>query len=648
MRKISLEARVLGSFGLLVAALVAGSLLLVHFRMEARVRESVEEQLTTSRQLFEELLATRAESLIAVASLIAELPALRGAAEAWEPEKLARAFREITRLVGSEVLIVTDRMGVILGRSDRRWEPGEIFAEATSVARALRGHRGASMWVQEGRLYQMVSVAVRTESGLAGTLSMGYGVDAELARELGRLSGNDIAFVVGERIVASSRPLSADETARVTALTARIHTTEPVFGKIALGAEHPAIVVSPFFGVGEQVGAYAVVRSIAREARELARLERQLALGSGAALLAVLGLGFLLSRSITRPLTVLSSAVGELAAGNYDFELPAPSGSVEVEELTSAFEAMRRSLRARISELRDLTARLEEMVLDRTAELEKALAENRRLLAELQQWSDELERKVEARSRELAEAHQLLVRQDRMAAIGRLAAGVAHEINNPLGILSGFAEGLRDRAEDPSLRAHPAFVDFPEHLRLIRNEVERLQTIVQKFLRFARTRTPRAEWMDVNDVAREVLTLLGNHALRERKTLEADLAEGELPVEADPEQLKQVLLNLALNGLDAVECGGHVWIRTARRNGAGEIRVEDDGPGIPPEVRKRLFEPFFSTKPPEKGTGLGLSLCWDLVKENGGELEVAEGGGRGAAFVLRMPLAAPGARRAHA
>ncbi|MGH7859163.1 MAG: sensor histidine kinase, partial [Candidatus Binatia bacterium] len=488
-----------------------------------------------------------------------------------------------------------------------------------------------------------------TTSGLAGTLSVGYGVDAELARELGRLSGSDIAFIVGRRVVASSRPLSAEETASVTDLAAKIHTTEPVFGEVRLAADFPAIVVTPFFGVGEHVGTYAILRSLAAEAHDLARLERQLAFGACLALVAVLGIGFLLSRSITRPLTALSSASGELAAGNYDFELPPPSGSVEVEELTRAFEVMRRSLRGRISELHDLTAHLEEIVKDRTSELERALADNRRLLAELQQWSDELERKVEERSRELGEAHQLLVRQDRMAAIGRLAAGVAHEINNPLGILSGFAEGLRDRACHPELLEHPAFADFPQHLRLISNEVDRLQTIVQKFLRFARTRSPRIERMDLNEVGREVLALLANHAHRERKTLEAKLCEGELAVEADPQQVKQVLLNLALNGLDAIDRGGHVWIRSGRRNGGAELLVEDDGPGIAPEIRGRLFEPFVSTKPPEKGTGLGLSLCYDLVRENGGELELADSSsGRGATFVVRLPLAGAAARRAHA
>lgn len=647
VRKISLETRVLGLFGMLVAALLLGSLLLVHVHIERRAQTSVREELTVAQRVFEELLATRAQGLIHAAVLVAELPVLREAAKTWDPEVLAAAFREINRLIGSEVLILTDRMGVILARSDRRWETGEIFDQTTSVARALRGGRAASMWVQNGRLYQMVSVPLRLPTGLAGTLSVGYGVDAEFARELSKLSGNDIAFLVGEDAVVSSRPLAEEEVKEIRRLASGLLATEPAFGTVDLSRSLPAVVVAPFIGWGAPVGAYAILHSLAAETAGLAALERRLAASAVVGLLAVLAIGYGISRSVTRPLTALSTAAQELSAGNYDFELPPPSGSSEVEDLTRAFERMGRSLRERVQELQDLTAHLEEMVRSRTAELEQALGENHRLVAELEQWSDELERKVAERTRELTEAQRQLVRQDRVAAIGRLAAGIAHEINNPLGALSGFSEGLLDRARDPTLASQPAFVDFPEHLRLINQEVDRLKTIVQKFLRFARSPVPKAELMDLNDVAREVVSLLANHARREGKVLALDLHGESLWVEADPEQLKQVLLNLALNGLDAVERAGEVKIRSRGRWETAELRVEDNGAGFSPEARRHLFEPFFSTKPPEKGTGLGLALCYDLVKENGGELELAEGG-IGTVFVIRLPAARAKESRAHA
>lgn len=650
MHRISLQVRVLAYYGLLIAGVVVASLLLVHLHMTRRLRLSVHEQLDTSRRVIEEVLAERAEGLITEASLVAELPVLREAALTWDAASLAGAFREINRLVGSDVIIVTDRMGVIQARSDRRWEPGKTFDEATSVSRALQGGRAASMWVQDRRLYQMVSVPLRLPTGLAGTLSVGYGVDAELARELARLSGNDVAFVVGRRIIAASRSLGDHEAALLVGVAGEPDISGPVYGDVEWRGAVPAVVVSPFFGAGAQpIGAYAVLRSLAADAAAFSALERQLAGSAAAAFLIALAVSFFLSGSVTRPLQLLSVAAGELTSGNYDFPLPRARGSLEVEKLTRAFDSMRRTLKAQIGELRDLNASLEQAVRSRTAALEQALAENSRLLETLRQWNDELERRVEARSRELAEAQQMLIRQDRMAAIGRLAAGVAHEINNPLGILSGFAEGLLDRARDPDLATHRSFRDFPEYLRLIEHEVDRLKTIVQKFLNFARSGSPQKQVIDLGDVGRQVLELLGNFARREGKDLSGRLSATPVWVDADPEQLKQVVLNLALNGLDAVERGGRVSISTAIDGDHGELRVEDDGPGISAEIRERIFEPFFSTKPPEKGTGLGLALCHDLVRENGGTIElVASEPGGGTAFRIRLPMVGTGKLRAHA
>jgi signal transduction histidine kinase len=505
------------------------------------------------------------------------------------------------------------------------------------------------MWVHDDKLYAMVSVPVRLATGLAGTLSVGYRVDGNFALQLALLSGHDIAFLVGSDIVASSRTLDPAEIRAVQSLASGIHGDHAVYGNVDLGSAIPAIVVSHFPGLnGPDLASYAILRSLHGEAMEILALERQLALIAACALAAALGTGFLVSRSIGRPLTRLASATHELGEGNYEFRLPSPAGSSEIEELTRAFESMRQSLKTRIEEQRRLTEHLEQMVSDRTAALQRALADNHSLLETLQQWNDALELKVEERTRDLAEAQQMLTRQDRMAAIGRLAAGVAHEINNPLGILAGFAEGLLDRSADPTLAAQPAFGDFPEYLRLIGQEVDRLKTIVQRFLRFAHSRVPEKQVIDVSSVAQQVLDLLANHARREGKELAGNLASAPLWVDADPEQLKQVVLNLALNGLDAVERGGWVRVATRLSGAVAEISVRDNGGGIPSDVRDRVFEPFFSTKPPEKGTGLGLALCHDLMRENGGEIELLESTvGVGTEFVIRLPLSARSELRAH-
>ncbi len=649
MRRVRLQTKILGYFGTLVAVALLGAFWLVDLHMNNRVHASAREQLETSRRVFEEILTTRGEGLVNAASLVAELGVFYQPLEDTDPARLEYACRRINQLVGSEVVIVTDRMGVILARTDRRWEVGETFVSTTSVARALHGERANTMWVQDKKLYAMVSVPVRLATGLAGTLSVGYRVDGNFALQLSLLSGHDIAFLVGSDVAASSRTLDPAETRAVQALASDIRGDHAVYGSVDLGSEIPAIVVSPFPGMnGPDAASYAILRSLHGEGQEIRALERQLALIAACALAAALGSGFMVSRSIGRPLTRLASATHELGEGNYDFQLPSPAGSSEVEKLTQAFEAMRQSLKARIEEQRRLTEHLEQMVSDRTAALQRALADNHALLETLQQWNDALERKVEERTRDLGEAQRMLTRQDRMAAIGRLAAGVAHEINNPLGILAGFAEGLLDRSSDPTLAAQPAFGDFPEYLRLIGQEVDRLKTIVQRFLRFAHSRVPEKQVINVNLIAQQVLDLLANHARREGKQLAGDLGAAALWVDADPEQLKQVVLNLALNGLDAVDRGG--WVKVAARPSGetAEISVRDNGEGIPSEIRERVFEPFFSTKPPEKGTGLGLALCHDLVRENGGEIELRESTvGVGTEFVIRLPLSTRNELRAH-
>jgi signal transduction histidine kinase len=651
VRRIGLQARILAYFAPLLFAVVVGAFWIVDIHMSERVQAAAREQLQTSRRVFEEVLTTRAEGLINAASLVAELGVFYQPLEMTDPVRLEYACQRINQLVGSEVVIVTDRMGVILARTDRRWEVGETFRQTTAVARALHGERASTMWAQDGRLYAMVSVPVRVMTGLAGTLSVGYRVDGNFALQLSLLSGHDVAFLVGQNVVASSRTLHPREEKAITKLASEVSADQlAVYGPVDLASELPAIVVSSFAATdGAPVAAYAILRDVRPDVMELRALERQMALIAAIALAAALGVGYLVSRSVTRPLTDLAAAAHELGEGNYEFHLPPPAGSAEVEDLTRVFEAMRQSLRLRIEELSRLTASLEQMVGDRTAALERALDENRSLLETLRQWNDVLEKKVEERTRELAQAHSMLTRQDRMAAIGRLAAGVAHEINNPLGILAGFAEGLLDRSRDPALAAEPAFRDFPEYLQLIGQEVDRLKSIVQRFLRFSRTRSPEKQRIEVNGVALQVLAMLRNHARGEGKELSGKLSPVELWTDADPEQLKQVVLNLAMNGLDAIERGGWVRIATRAEDGHVEIRVCDNGSGIPEDVRSRIFEPFFSTKPPEKGTGLGLALCHDLVRENGGEIEL-EGSamGEGTEFVIRLPAAPSVELRAHA
>ncbi len=235
----------------------------------------------------------------------------------------------------------------------------------------------------------------------------------------------------------------------------------------------------------------------------------------------------------------------------------------------------------------------------------------------------------------LAETQRQLAQADKLASVGRLAAGVAHEINNPLtGVLS-YASLLRKRMEH----------DVPacEDLDVIVRETVRCRGIIRELLDFARPAAPVRKPMDLNDVVRRSVSVVMTQLSLNQVNLSLDLAADLPQVQADPNQLQQVVVNLLLNAADAIEGeGGQIRASTrAAVPNVVEFLLEDSGRGISDEDLPRIFEPFFTTKG-NRGTGLGLAVSWGIVEAHGGSLEVQSQSGRGTSFTLRLPTA-PGA-----
>jgi len=234
---------------------------------------------------------------------------------------------------------------------------------------------------------------------------------------------------------------------------------------------------------------------------------------------------------------------------------------------------------------------------------------------------------------------------EKMATIGLLAAGVAHEINNPLAAISGFAEGLKRRL--PRLQAALAerddfqdlAVDFEEYVATILNECNRCRDIVQGLLTFSPRQNAEYARVDLNQLVEDVLKLL-QHKLRRYPpdSIRLALAASSPEARGVAPELKQVVLNLVLNGLDAIRDGGQITLLSAQ-NGEQEVvlHVVDTGCGIAPEHMAKLFEPFFTTKPAGQGTGVGLSTCYNIIRQHDGEIQVASKLGRGSTFTVRLP-----------
>lgn len=236
------------------------------------------------------------------------------------------------------------------------------------------------------------------------------------------------------------------------------------------------------------------------------------------------------------------------------------------------------------------------------------------------------------------EQQQRLEQAARLADIGQLAAGVAHEINTPLASIALRAESLLRSGQEPALLALESFKNFPRYLKTIEEETYRCKKIIRALLEFSSSRKPKTQPTDLNALAERAADLIGHQMRLKQVDLRLSLAPGLALVPADDGQLRQVLLALLMNALDATRAGGHIDVETGRRDpGQVVLAVRDDGHGIPPEIRDKIFSPFFTTKPFGEGTGLGLAICHGIVTSHGGTIEVESEPGQGTRFSVLLP-----------
>jgi len=347
------------------------------------------------------------------------------------------------------------------------------------------------------------------------------------------------------------------------------------------------------------------------------------------------------ARELSRPMSTLAEAADRVGGGGLDVAVPHVIGPDEITRLGTSIERMRRTLATTIAELEAERAGLEEKVDARTAALSRALLE-------------------------LKETQSALLHGEKMASLGQLVAGIAHEINNPLSAIAGSIESLALRAAE-ARRVLERYRDLERELpaasqqelgrlrheidldatlddldgiaRVIRRSTDRAVRIVGDLLHFSRASSDRVP-TDLHAGLDEALSLLGSHLRHEGVVVEKDYAPlPELLVRAG--EVNQIFLNLLTNAWQAVSGRSPAKIRVTTRllPTAVEVAVEDNGPGVPVELRTRIFDPFFTTKAAGQGTGLGLSISAQIAARHGGALSVEEAPRGGARFVLRLPLA---------
>lgn len=332
----------------------------------------------------------------------------------------------------------------------------------------------------------------------------------------------------------------------------------------------------------------------------------------GFILIASLCVGFFVHRLVYVPLRDLETGAKQLSSGNLDQMIPVRSED-EFGRLASSFNAMTVALR------------------------------NSQL--ELREWGHTLEQKVEKRTQELRIAEAESARTEKLASVGLLAAGIAHELNNPLTGVLTFTTLLRKKMPDGSMDA--------EDLDLVIRETKRCAAIIRRLLDFAREKTPEKKFTDLNQVIEDTVRIIERPASFRDVEIAMELDRDLPQVWVDADLIKQVVMNILVNAQHAIENEGSITIRSRRFPEAkspepgmepvpmAEIAIIDTGCGIPEKNLKRIFDPFFTSKEVGKGTGLGLSVSHGIIRSHGGLIEVNSTVGKGSTFRIYLPLKPP-------
>jgi two-component system NtrC family sensor kinase len=228
-----------------------------------------------------------------------------------------------------------------------------------------------------------------------------------------------------------------------------------------------------------------------------------------------------------------------------------------------------------------------------------------------------------------------------MAALGKMAAGIAHEINNPLAIIGEKAGWMKDLLDEEDVSNSENFQELQECVNKIRDQIDRCRTVTHHLLQFGRRIAPIQESVDINQILADTIILFKSEASFRGIEINTKYEELLPRITTDPTQLQQVFLNIIDNSIDAIGKSGTIGIKTSVTSGANSeimIEISDNGPGIPKHLLGRIFDPFVTTKKSDEGTGLGLSISYGIVEKLGGHIEVATEENNGVTFTIRLPL----------
>jgi signal transduction histidine kinase len=573
--RLSLLWKILLSTSVAITGLFAVTGWIVEKNALDTTTRSLEEEVQASFQAYRSLWQSRLSRLASVSLILSQMSDVRKAFGTGDQATIHDTAGELWSKVSEEnaLFLVTDPRGRLVASLSGVPE-SDAWHQLAVVAQAAKSfpEQATGFMLKEGRLYQVAVTPVYVQSsrglGLLDVLVAGYNVDHLVAQRLKESTGgSEFLFLSSGRVIASTlNPRATGELAKAIASGAgrTIH-------RISDGVTEYAPLVTPLQDIeGHTIGELWIFRSFENARQALMVLRRNIILLGLLAVLAGLGLTYLLARNIMRPVEKLDRAAAEVARQNYDYRVPVDS--------------------------RDELGRLAETFNNMCASIQSARRE--------------------------------LIRHERISTIGRLSSSIVHDLRNPLAAIYGGAEIMVDSEIAP-----------PQLKRLAGNiyrASRRIQELLQDLVNVGRGKTEGAEVCRLYEVAAAACDSLAPAAEAQGVTVRIEVPESiELPIERA--RVERVFINLVDNALEAMPAGGAIHIGATVDSDAATIHVTDTGPGISPDIREHLFQPFVSSGK-KNGLGLGLALSRQTILDHGGDMWVESEPGRGARFFIRLPL----------
>ncbi|HEY1790862.1 MAG TPA: ATP-binding protein, partial [Verrucomicrobiae bacterium] len=592
MIQLNFRTKVLAPVIAVMVLLVAVTVYVVNRRLTLQFRTAAQNTLTTADTVFQNLQAIHSQDLLLRFHGLVDEPLYVAAFPTADPATLREPLQNLLD-AEEDVAIVyyaTNAANVLASEQrDNRVSPA-VFAGAAKAAagQALEGRAKVDTISADNRLYDVISIPVYdTYKRLIGALTFGSEIGVGDAKKFSEITRSQILFFADGHVIASTLTNSAASAGLADLIKDPSWNTG--VRQVPLGDAHYFYVVGKFNSLNNDKSLGYVLLSPYEDSLHALRATQRVLVGAslGAILIGGAIIWFLINK-VTEPLRELRDSAEAVGRGDYSRRVSVHS-SDECGELAATFNKMTENVR---------------------------------------QSRAELEKTVET----LKTTQEQLIQSEKLSAVGEFVAGVAHELNNPLAAVTGFAELLRETDLDTQYR---------RQLDLIFKAAQRCQKIVQSLLSFARRHPVERKSVSPNELVEAVLEIVA-YPLRTGNVEVTTNLDPNLPaVMADGHQIQQVLLNIINNARQALEArqpGSKIAISTAVHGSNVRYTIQDNGPGIAPENLRRIFDPFFTTKEVGKGTGLGLSLCYGIIKEHGGDIRVESSPGKGATFFVELPV----------